>query len=171
MTRDQAKRPAFEPVERLLTPTGYDPAMARPSTITAGVVLVLLRVVAGVIVVGETGLNWSALIKDASVETDGVTWSPEMLRDSFLVFALIAGAALLIDAVVALLVYRGVNWARIMVMSVSVLSISSAFVAWWVQGQAIHLDATFLALALDILILLALSSRSASAYARRSERR
>lgn len=171
MSPESAKRPAYEPVERLLKPTGYDPGMKRPITIIAGVVLVGLRVLAGIGVIVDVGVNWSHLIDDATVETDGVTWSPEALRDSFVVFAAIIGAALLVDAVMALLVYRGVNWARILVMSVSVVSISSSFVAWWVQGEQIHLDGTFLTLAFDILILLALSSRTAAAYARRSERR
>lgn len=171
MTREPAKRPAYEPVGRLLTPTGFDPAMKRPLTIVAGVALVALRVFAGVLVIVGIGLEWSDLVKDASVETDGITWSPELLRGSFVVLAVIVGIALLIDAVMALLVFRGVNTARIIVMTVSVVSITTSFLAWWVQGQQIHLDETFLALALDILILLALSSRSAAAYARRNERR
>ncbi len=171
MTREPAKRPAFEPVAGLLTPTGFDPAMRRPITIVAGVALVLLRVLAGIYLIVDVGMRWTELVKDAIVETDGVTWSPEALRDSFFVFAGVVGVALVVDALMAFLVYRGVNWARVLVMSVSVVSISSSFVAWWVQGQAIHLDGTFLTLALDILILLALSSRSAAAYARRTESR
>lgn len=171
MTREPAKRPAYEPVERLLRPTGYDPAMRRPLTTVAGVALVLLRVCAGIWVIVDVGLNWAELVKEVSVETDGVTWSPETLRDSFVLFAGILGIGVLLDAIMALLVYRGVNGARLIVMTVSVVSISSAFIAWWVQGQAIHLDGTFFTLALDILILLALSSRSAAAYARRKERR
>ncbi|WP_076682339.1 hypothetical protein [Microbacterium sp. RU33B] len=171
MTREPAKRSAYEPVEQLLARTGYDPDMKRPLTITAGVLLVVLRVLAGVYVIIDFGLNWDSVIRDASIEIDGVAWSPEALRDSFVAFAVILGAALLIDAVMALLVYRGVNWARVLVMTVSVVSISSSFAAWWVQGERIHLDGTFLTLALDILVLLALSSRSAAAYARRKEKR
>jgi hypothetical protein len=56
-------------------------------------------------------------------------------------------------------------------MIIAVGSISTSFFAWWVQGQEITLDSTFVSLSLDILVLLALSSRSAAAYARRNERR
>ena len=47
----------------------------------------------------------------------------------------------------------------------------AAGAAWWAQGQEITLQSTFLSLSLDILILLALSSQSAAAYARRGEKR
>jgi hypothetical protein len=56
-------------------------------------------------------------------------------------------------------------------MLIAVLSISSAFTAWWALDQEIKLEGTFVSLSLDILILLALSSRRAAAYARRNERR
>ena len=59
----------------------------------------------------------------------------------------------------------GRNWARVVVMVFSTLSIASSFVAWWAQGQEITLQSTFLSLSLDILILLAVSSQSAAAYA------
>ena len=39
------------------------------------------------------------------------------------------------------------------------------------MGEEITLEGTFVSLSLDILVLLALSSRSAAAYARRNERR
>ena len=42
---------------------------------------------------------------------------------------------------------------------------------WWAQGQEITINGALLSLSLDILVLLALSSRSAAAYARRNERR
>ncbi|MBZ6372011.1 MAG: hypothetical protein LBE44_08990 [Microbacterium hominis] len=65
----------------------------------------------------------------------------------------------------------GRNWASVVVRVFSTLSIASSFVAWWGQGQEITLQSTFLSLSLDILILLALSSQSAAAYARRGEKR
>jgi hypothetical protein len=56
-------------------------------------------------------------------------------------------------------------------MLIAVLSISTSFTAWWAQGQEIEIAGTFVSLSIDILLLLALSSRSAAAYARRNERR
>ncbi len=82
----------------------------------------------------------------------------------------IGGVFLAIDAVLAILIYRGRNWPRVIVMLISVISIISSFVAWWAVGEEITLAGTFLSLSLDILVLLALSSRSAAAYARRNER-
>ena len=77
---------------------------------------------------------------------------------------------LALDAVFAVLILRGHNWPRILVMLISTISIASAFIAWWAVGDEITLDGTFPSLSLDILVLLALSSRSAAAYARRNER-
>ncbi|MBN9181107.1 MAG: hypothetical protein J0J00_11300, partial [Microbacterium sp.] len=75
--------------------------------------------------------------------------------------------------VLAVFIYRGRNWARVIVMSIAVISITGSFVAWWWQGEEITLggSASLLSLGLDILVLLALSSRSSAAYARRNQRR
>ena len=60
----------------------------------------------------------------------------------------------------ALFIYLGRNWARVLVLIVSTISIVSAFVSWWAQGQQLTLDGSLTTLALDILVLLALSSWS-----------
>ena len=75
------------------------------------------------------------------------------------------------EALLAFLIYRGVNWARVLVMGFSVVSISFSFAAWWAEDQEITINTTFVTLAFDILVLLALSSRDAAAYARRNEGR
>ena len=54
-------------------------------------------------------------------------------------------------------------------MLVAVFDISTTFVAWSVRGQEITLSGTIYSLAIDILILLALSSQAAAGYARRHE--
>ncbi|MBU4464534.1 MAG: hypothetical protein KKH75_01680, partial [Actinobacteria bacterium] len=46
---ERPKTPARETVERFVEPTPYDPGMKRPSAVVAGVTLVLLRVVVGVL--------------------------------------------------------------------------------------------------------------------------
>ena len=51
------------------------------------------------------------------------------------------------------------------------ISISASFLQWWAGGHEITITTTLLSIGLDILILLALSSRSAAAYARRNEHR
>lgn len=55
-------------------------------------------------------------------------------------------------------------------MIIATIDIGSAFAAWIARGGSLGLAGTLSALALDVLILLALSSQSAAAYARRNER-
>ncbi|MGN8553009.1 UNVERIFIED_CONTAM: hypothetical protein OHV15_10520 [Microbacterium sp. SLM126] len=163
------KRPAFEPAARLLTPTGYDPGMRRPASIVAGTVLVLLSAVAGILVIITLALTWDALLASPEVDLEGLESTPQGRAAGLMALAVIAAIAPVVDLVLALFVYLGRNWARVIVMLFSVLTISSTFVAWWAQGQEITLGTTFVSLAVDILLLLALSSRSAAAYARRNE--
>lgn len=165
------KRPAFEPPARLLKPTGYDPHMPRPATIVAGSALVLLRVIAGIAVLVGIAAGWDNLVTDPDSVLDGFDPSPEGSQAA-LWFVIAAGATvLLIDVVLAAFVFLGRNWARIVVMIIAAGSISTSFFTWWVQGQEIEVNGTYFSLSLDILVLLALSSRSAAAYARRREKR
>ena len=83
----------------------------------------------------------------------------------------VGGIATLLEGVLAVLIYRGHNWARVLVMLYAVVSISAAFTTWWVGGQDIRIETTLVTLSLDILVLLALSSRQAAAYSRRRQRR
>ncbi|MCP2635769.1 hypothetical protein K0817_004210 [Microbacterium sp. HD4P20] len=165
------KRPAYEPAARLLTPTGYDPHMPRPASTSAGAALVLLRVLAGIAVLIAIAGGWDDLVTDPDSVLDGFDPSPEGSQAA-LWFVLAAGATVLLaDLVLGIFVFLGRNWARVIVMVIAALSIGTVFVAWWAQGQEIEIHTTFLSLSLDILLLLALSSRSAGAYARRHERR
>ena len=170
-TPSPQKRPAYEPAARLLSPTGYNPGMPRPASTVAGAVLVLLRVMAGVIALVALAAGWDALAAGVEVDLEGFAATPETEQLALWVALAVGGAVLLIDAVLAILILRGRNWPRVVVMLISVISISSAFTAWWVVGEEIPLEGAFVSLSLDILILLALSSRSAAAYARRNERR
>ena len=169
-TPPPSKRSAYEPAARLLKPTGYDPDMPRPTATVAGAVLVLLRVIAGIFVLVGLAAGWNDLMTDSDVVLEGVDPSSDVARLGLWIVLAVGSVVLLADLLLAVLIYRGLNWARVLVMLISVMSISTSFIAWWVQGQEITLDSTFLSLSLDILVLLALSSRSAAAYARRSER-
>jgi len=155
-----AKRPAFEPATRLLVPTGYNPAMRRPAATIAGVTLLILRVAAGI-----GFLVQAALLRPSSldVSVDGDALGP-------LVVVLVGVSLLLVDAVLASFIWLGWNWPRVLVMIGSVISLTTSFVAWWSSGREITVDAGLATIALDVLVLLALSSRSAAAYARRNER-
>ena len=165
------KRPAFEPAERLLTPTGYNPDMPRPASTVAGVVLVLLRVLAGVVVLVALAAGWDSIAVEIESDVEGFSSASEASQFALWLVISIGAAFLAVDALLAILIYRGRNWPRVLVMLFSVMSISTSFTAWWVAGEEIKIEGTFLSLSLDILVLLALSSRSAAAYARRKERR
>jgi hypothetical protein len=170
MTGAPNKRAAYEPAARLLRPAGHDPDMPRPISTVAGVVLVLLRVLAGVVVIIGIVAGWDDLVHSADVAIDGLDATPEATQAALWIIVVVGGLFLAVDAVLAFLIYRGRNWPRIVVMLISTISIISSFVAWWAADEEITLQGTFLSLSLDILVLLALSSRSASAYARRNER-
>jgi hypothetical protein len=165
-----AKRPAYEPARRLLRPTGYQPDMKRPHTTTTGAVLVFLRVAVGLLWSAELMLNWNALASEVTDDVDGLT-SAEAVGFGLVVIAVTAGVVLTVELVLGILTLRGHNWPRVVVMIFSVASISTAFAAWWIGDLEITLNLGFLSTALDTLILLALSSRSAAAYARRNEQR
>jgi hypothetical protein len=165
------KRAAFESPARLARPLAYDPAMPRPAATVAGAVLVLLRVLSGVLWLVTVTLDWRSIANEVQADIDGVALTAEEIAWGLGFFWVALGLVLLIEVVLVVLILRGSNIARVIVMFLSVGSIATAFVAWWVQGQDIRIGTTLLTLALDILVLLALSSRNAAAYARRNERR
>jgi hypothetical protein len=165
-----AKRPAFEIPAELAKPPVVDVRMRRPVATAAGAALVLLRVLAGVVWLISLALQWPDVVSGV-LDEEEIELSIEELgaaSDAALVMVLILGGLLLlIDLVLAVLIYLGLNWPRIVVMVLSTLSISGAFATWWAGDQEITLQTTLLTLSLDILVMLALSSRAARAYARR----
>lgn len=165
-----AKRPSYEPARRLLRPPRYDPDMARPVTTVTGAVLVFLRAVAGLLFLAELGLHWNLVATSSAIAIDGLTDAEAAGVGLAIILSLVV-ALIVVDVVLAVFILRGVNWARVIVMIVAVLSISTAFVSWWLEDLEITLKTSLLSTALDTLILLALSSRSAAAYARRNEQR
>ena len=74
------------------------------------------------------------------------------------------------EAALAVLTFRGVNLARVILMLLAVASTTVAFVQWLSDDFDIELQSTLLTVAADILVLLALSSRDAAAYCRRHEK-
>ena len=171
MTSVPNKRPAYEPASELLKPVAYDPDMKRPLTTVAGVALVFLRVIAGLIVLLTIVLDWPKALTEVDLTIEGVETTPEMTQTALIAVVALLAVVLLVDAALALFILTGHNWARVAVMTFAAISITGSFVQWWSEGQEITINGSLLTLGLDILILLALSSRSAAAYARRHERR
>ena len=165
-----AQRPAYEPIDRLLRPTPYDPDLRRPATTVAGACLVLLGAVVSVLSMVDIATNWHTYLKSIVLEIGGAVPTPDVVNASLAVILGVIGVTAVVELVCGLLILRGSNAARVLVMIVSAISISAAFVSWWARDQEITLQTTLLSLAVDILVLLALSSRSAAAYARRREK-
>lgn len=163
-----AKRPAFEPPSELVAPVVPPPDMRRPAATTFGALLVVCRVVAGAVWLLVLALEWERLLRDDfDLEFDP---GSEEAATTGALLAVIVGvgcAVLAIDLMLAVLVYRGNNAARLAVMIFATISIIVAAIDYFGEGTDITIRTTLVTLALDILVLLALSSRAARAYARR----
>jgi hypothetical protein len=171
--RHPDKRPAFEPP---LDPTAADPAMRRPVSIVTGSVLVLLRAAAGALWAVSVAFSLPPWLRAMAGAASGDANEPLDLTVSDLgvgtaVFLAVLGGVFVVQVVFGILILVGSNLARVLVMLLSVASISASFVGWWAYGQEITVGTTLVTLSLDILVLLALSSRDAAAYARRKEGR
>ncbi|MET0726231.1 MAG: LssY C-terminal domain-containing protein, partial [Leifsonia sp.] len=159
------KRAAFENTLDLALPVRTATAARRPVTIVMGVVLIVLRVIGGSAWLVELSTGWDEIVREAIDPGD-----PGALAAANAAIWVIVGIGILVLLVqlsVVLLVYRGVNWARMLVLVVATLGIVVAAVDVAAGGEAITLRTTLITLSLDILILLALSSRSARADSRR----
>lgn len=136
-----------------------------------GAVLMLLRVLSGavsifVVLRDVPGFLRDVILDGEALSDDDAAFAGELVRYGTLGYAI----WLTFYLVLAWLVWRGVNWARIASMMLATVSILVPFIDWWRSGLDISLRTTLLSLSLDILILLALSSRAARAYARRGEK-
>lgn len=171
--RHPEKRAAFEP---LAAPVAHDPAMRRPGATVAGGVLVLLRALSGLVWAFTVAFSLPSWLQVLSAAAGGEADEPSALTLSdFDVgvgpFLLFFGVVFVVQATFGVLLLRGSNVARVIGMLLSTISIATAFVGWWEFGQEITVGTTLVTVSLDILVLLALSSRDAAAYARRNERR
>ncbi|GAA1769362.1 hypothetical protein [Agromyces humatus] len=162
------KRAAFEPPAELVRPVEATPDMKRPGPTAAGAVLVVLRVIAGIVWLVALAAQWEqVLADDGGIDPES---AEGVASYGVLGFILVVGAVvLLVQLLLAFAVYRGSNAARLTLMIFATLSI---VVSWidYAAGQEITIRTTLVTLALDILVLLALSSRAARAYARRPRR-
>lgn len=162
MTEQQTrKRRASEPVDLLLTRSegSHVAVEKRPIATTLGALFVFAR--------GFVGLFWLAgfyLVWPDFAAEEGLA---EDLSTVTLWVVLAFGAfASIVSMSIAALVYRGSNWARLVELFGVTFSIISSAVGYFANGEKITIETTLLTLALDILVLLALSSRDARSWAR-----
>lgn len=176
MTVTPKKRAAFESPTDLLLRASHDPDMRRPSSIVVGSALVWLRVAVGVVWLLSLWAAWPSLTESGSAPIidwpgiDEVTNRFDLTGVALPVILGVGAVVVAVEGALALLVWRGVNLARVVVMIFAVASTSMAFVQWTSDNHEIELESTLLTVAVDILVLLALSSRDAAAYCRRHDR-
>ena len=167
MTDPSVKRSSSEPVAALL---GHDPLVAadapRPGPIIGGTVLVLLRAAAAVLWSIGFAVTWPETVASLDLPPDVGD-----LRVVLWILLGFLGLWTLLLLGLARWLWRGSNRARLLVMIWTTLSISAAAVGYFSMGEEITVRTTLLTLALDILVLLALSSRDARAWARRARPR
>lgn len=153
-----------------------DPRAARPvarvrppASVIAGAMLVLLRVAAATATLFGIAASWSELVaRLGHAPGDGSALGSALS----LPIVLVAGAIVLaVELGLVVLILVGNDLARIAVMAYAVVTITGAFVAWWAQGQHFTVGMSLVTIALDVLILLALSARGAATYARRARGR
>ena len=162
------KRPAFESPAELVELEPVAARMSRPSATTVGAVLVVLRVLAGVLWLVSLAVQWDTIARnELSLDMEPGT-DETAAADAVLVGIVVFGAVVLaVELGLAWAVYLGSNAARLAVLIFATLSITTSAVEYFGSGAEITLRTTLLTLALDILVLLALSSRAARSYARR----
>ncbi len=150
----------------------------RPLSIILGSLLMLARAIAGFVFVAASASTLAGIV--SSIVNEILNEQPEDRLSPVEAASLTeALSGLLVAALIAYLiwhtiyfflmvaVFRGSNVARIVAMSFATVSILFAFLATVSGGEQISFRTSLLSLALDILILLALSGHDARAYARR----
>jgi hypothetical protein len=145
--------------------------MRRPQSTLFGAILMCARSVSGVVFIVVAAADWQMFAHSLMLKDDGgAALDDASARTVMIVLLATYAVALLFYLSVALFVFLGHNWARILAMTGATISILIAFADYWNNGVEITLRTTLVSLTLDILILLALSSTSARQYARRPRR-
>jgi len=142
-------------------------AERRPVPTVLGALLMMLRVGAGALYIALNLLDWNAVVA-SQVQAGSLT--PDDSNTASLVLGIamgVFGAGLVLYFLLALLVLFGSNWARIAAMSYSSLIIVFSAIDSFNGGPEISLRNNLLGVALDILVVLALSSKRSREWARR----
>jgi uncharacterized membrane protein YfcA len=127
----------------------------------------VLGVVADLIWLANLALHWDQTLRSLFLGGDVTQADIDQASGPLLVLVVVLlSLVALFQLFLAWRVYKGRNWARDLVMVLAAISTTSSFVGWAVSGNQITFRTTLLTVALDILMLLTLSSRDAAAYAK-----
>jgi hypothetical protein len=143
--------------------------MKRPISVYLGVLLILLRAVTSVVTAVGVALDWrqADVIIEKAVDSDADTVSLVVLIALMSIF----GVVVVIDLIVARLIFRGSNRARFVAMILATFMVLGSAVDFIVNGTSFTLEnGGLLGLSLDILVLVALSSDEARDFAARRPR-
>ncbi|MEV8213710.1 LssY C-terminal domain-containing protein [Leifsonia sp. NPDC077715] len=143
-------------------------AERRPVPTALGVLLMMLRVAAGVGYIALNLIEWNRFVASqigGAQQVDGVDHATVSLLLGIVMG--VFGAGLVLYFLLALLIFFGSNWARIAAMAYSSLIIVFSAIDFFNGGPQISLKNNLLGLALDILVVLALSSKRSRLWARR----
>jgi LssY-like putative type I secretion system component LssY len=166
--KDEVEKPVPMPRRDGVRTGAPDKVVRRPAPTTFGGLVVLFRALLPLLTVTGAAAGWPRL-DDVVGVIEGTHHVPSVAGSVLQAWAVPFAAALylLVEAALGLLVFFGSNLARILVMVSSTATILIAAVDHFLGGSAINLGTNLVSLALDILILTALSSTRADAYANR----
>ncbi|MRX43955.1 hypothetical protein GJR97_09480 [Agromyces sp. Q22] len=172
-TRTVEKRIAFEPPLRLAEAQPVPARMPRPGATAFGAGVVVLRVLAGVVWLVAVAFQWDQVLQeDFGVDADATAQTEQAAQLALTVLLVVMGVLLAVQVVFAVRIWFGGNLSRILVMLFSTINITVAATESFTGSVEVTVRTTLVTVALDIIVLLALSSRPARAFARqRSSRR
>jgi hypothetical protein len=145
---------------------------ARPVPTTLGFLLMLLRVVAGLVFIVLTLIDFRGFLHAEVFSQTGSITPEQQSAATWIVaiFLAVVGLWLLVYLWMAILVVRGSDRARVIAMSLSSLAIVFSAIDFFNGGAQFNLQNNILGLPLDILVVVALSSQRSRIWARRPRR-
>lgn len=154
-------------IRRTITADAEEAAYRRPVPLTVafGVLVMLARVAVGAVALG-TLLSDLADLGRLELTRPLLAFDLPM-RSVGIAIALVAAAYLLAYLVLAWFVYRGRSWARNLTLTLSTLAMVLLTAPAWLGGVQPGLSLVLLGVALEILVVLALSGETARIYATR----
>ena len=135
----------------------------RPAPIIVGTLFMVLGALSTAIIALAVVAAWPELLASIDVDGDDGEW---VLVVVLVFLALLALAELFL----AWQVFLGSNWARVVALTANSIGLGLQVFSLETGGPAITIDTSLIPVALDILLLLALSSHAATTYARSSRK-
>lgn len=170
--KDEVEKPVPMPRREGARTGAPDKIVRRPAQTTFGGLVVLFRALLPLLTVTGVATQWPRLDNVVGI-IEGTHHVPALAGSLLQGWAIPFAAALylFVEGALGLLVFLGSNLARILVMFSSASTIVIAAANHFLGGSDISLGTNLVSLSLDILILTALSSTRADAYANRPRAR